>query len=155
MLLDWPMHHLSDFINSNEAMLRHNVMYWLYIRMYIYVQIYLILYSPCEISDFLDSPSNPNRSQPYSREDHWPRKFVWPTIQDSEDRLFKTQKFANHMGRQPHSSGSCQLWGGAASTSQNISPFSFSVLGDKGQIYSHGDGCNFFSSVGSSRNCTT
>ena len=65
-------------------MLRHNVMYWLYIRMYIYVQIYLILYSPCEISDFLDSPSNPNRSQPYSREDHWPRKFVWPTIQDSE-----------------------------------------------------------------------
>ena len=71
------------------------------------------------------------------------------------DRLFKTQKFANHMGRQPHSSGSCQLCGGAASISQNISPFSFSVLGDKGQIYSHGDGCNFFSSVGSSRNCTT
>ena len=71
------------------------------------------------------------------------------------DRLFKTQKFANHMRRQPHSSGSCQLWGGAPSTSQNISPFSFSVLGDKGQIYSHGDGCNFFSSVGSSRNCTT
>ena len=51
----------------------------------------MYVYSPCEISDFLDSASNLNRMwkwieycQPTSREDHWPRRFVWPTIQDSE-----------------------------------------------------------------------
>ena len=67
----------------------------------------MYVYSPCEISDFLDSASNPEcgtglntASPPHGK------------IIDRGglcDRLFKTQKFANHMRRQPHSSGSCQL----------------------------------------------